>query len=156
MVEFVEVCAFFMVSEVFVSNHFRTTITVNFCRSFRDNYFCEILFALKRAGHLCLAHDVITFASNYYEDIFSFDDLVSAPSTISAVCGAAFSVFSMTNRLKMINYLAFVFFYLLCSCSCFMDFSNVVTSVPAFHQPVAFPPASAEGSSSWRKVGPSN
>ena len=32
VVEFVEVCAFFMVSEVFVSNQFRATISVNFCR----------------------------------------------------------------------------------------------------------------------------
>ena len=67
MVEFVEVCASFMVSEVFVSNQFRDTITVNFCRSFRDNQFCEILFALKRAGYLCLTRDVVTFVSNGYE-----------------------------------------------------------------------------------------
>ena len=70
-----------MISEILVSNQFRATITVNFCRSFRDNQFCEILFDLKTAGYLCLARDIITFASNYYEDIFCFDDLVSAPIT---------------------------------------------------------------------------
>ena len=82
LVEFVEICSFFMVSEFFLSSQFRATITANVCQSFRENQFCGVLFALKRAGYFCLARDVINFASTEYEYIFSFDDLVSAQSIV--------------------------------------------------------------------------
>ena len=82
MVEFVEICSFFMIREFFLSSQLRATITANVCQSFRENQFCGVLFALTRAGYFCLARDVMNFASSEYEYIFSSDDLVSAQSTV--------------------------------------------------------------------------
>ena len=37
-----------------------------------------MLFALKTYGYLCLAYDLMQFASDTYENIFIFDDLLVA------------------------------------------------------------------------------
>ena len=78
LVEFINICSYFMVVELFLSFHFRTSITRNFGSANRGR-FCEILFALKFFGYLCLAHDLIHFSSNVFEEMF-FEDLVTAAS----------------------------------------------------------------------------
>ncbi len=68
-----------MVVEAFVSFHFRTSFPCNFGSTNRGR-FCEILFALKISGYSCLAHDLNSFSSIDVDDIFVFEDLVTAPS----------------------------------------------------------------------------
>ena len=63
VVEFVHICSYFMVNERFISDIFRTTFPQNYCRSFAENQFCEVLFALKTSGYLFLAQHLISFAS---------------------------------------------------------------------------------------------
>lgn len=75
VVEFVHICSYFMVNERFISDIFRTTFPQNYCRSFAENQFCEVLFALKTSGYLFLARHLISFASHEYEDIFILGDL---------------------------------------------------------------------------------
>ena len=64
-----------MVSERFLHDIFRATFPPDYCYSFRENQFCEVLFALKSSGY---ARNLMSFASIQYEDIFVFEDLVSA------------------------------------------------------------------------------
>ena len=79
LVEFIHICSFFMVVEPFLSFHFRASIPRNF-GSVNRGRFCEILFALKISGYLCLAHDLISFSSHDFEEVFVFEDLVAASS----------------------------------------------------------------------------
>lgn len=83
VVEFVQICHYFMVSERFVNDIFRVTFPPDYCHSFRENQFCEVLFALKFSGYLNLARNLMSFASRRYEDIFVFQDLVAATSVAS-------------------------------------------------------------------------
>ena len=69
-----------MVVEPFLSFHFRASIPRDFWSANRG-HFCEILFALKISGYLCLAHDLISFNSNDPEEVFVFEDLVTAASS---------------------------------------------------------------------------
>jgi len=72
-----------MVSERFVNDIFRATFPPDYCHSFRENQFCEVLFSLKSSGYLNLARNLMSFASLQNEDIFVFQDLVAATSVIS-------------------------------------------------------------------------
>ena len=72
VVEFVQICHFFMVSERFINDIFRVTFPLDYCHSFRENQFCEVLFALKFSGYLILARNLMSFALRRYEDIFCF------------------------------------------------------------------------------------
>ena len=47
-----------------------------------EAYFCEILFLLKTSGYLCLARDIMEFASNEFEYICHFRDLLAARSAV--------------------------------------------------------------------------
>ena len=80
IVEFIQICSHFMVNERFVNDMFRATFPPNYCHSFQENQFCEVLFALKSSSYLCLARDLMYFASHEYEEIFIFQDLVTATS----------------------------------------------------------------------------
>jgi len=51
-----------------------------FLQFFRQNRFCDVLFALKVAGYLWLATNLTRFASREFEEIFDFHDLLSARS----------------------------------------------------------------------------
>ena len=78
VVEFIQICHYFMVGERFLHDIFRATFPPDYCYSFRENQFCEVLFALKSSGYVSLARNLMSFASIQYEDIFVFEDLVSA------------------------------------------------------------------------------
>lgn len=80
IVEFIQICSHFMVIERFLSDMFRMSFPPNYSQSFQENHFCEVLFALKTSGYICLARDLMAFASHVYEEIFVFNDLVSAAS----------------------------------------------------------------------------
>ena len=80
LVEFVNICSFLMVIEPFVSAQFRATVPPNCFQCFRQNQFCDVLFALKVAGYLWLARDLARFVSREFEEIFDFHDLLSARS----------------------------------------------------------------------------
>ena len=68
-----------MVNERFLIDLFRASFPPSYCPSFRENQFCEVLFALKVSGFLFLARSLMSFASNLEdEDIFVFDDLMIA------------------------------------------------------------------------------
>ena len=69
-VEFGYICSYFMVNERFISDIFRAYFPHNYCRSFAENQFCEVLFALKTSSYLFLARHLIFFTSDEYEDIF--------------------------------------------------------------------------------------
>ena len=64
----------------FVSAQLRATVPPYFFQFFRQNRFCDVLFALKVAGYLWLARDLARFASREFEEIFDFHDLLSARS----------------------------------------------------------------------------
>ena len=59
LVEFVHIYHYFMIYERYVSDIFPR----DYCRSFPENLFCEVLFALKTCGYLFLARNVMAFAS---------------------------------------------------------------------------------------------
>ena len=80
VVEFVHICSYFMVNERFISDIFRTTFPQNYCRSFAENQFCEVLFALKTSGYLFFSSAPYIFRVHEYEDIFIFEDLLLAQS----------------------------------------------------------------------------
>ena len=86
VVEVIQICSYFMVSEHFLSEVFRCTFPPNYCLSFRENQFLEVLFALKLSGYLCLARDLLFCASNEYEEIFVFEDLMLAPNIACLRC----------------------------------------------------------------------
>ena len=67
LVEFVHICHYFMIYERCVSDIFRATFPRDYCRSFPENQFCEVLFALKTSGYLFLARNLMAFASHEYE-----------------------------------------------------------------------------------------
>ena len=52
-----------------------------FTQLYRENQFCEVLFALKTSGYLFLARNVMAFASHKYKEIFIFEDLLLAHSS---------------------------------------------------------------------------
>ena len=65
----------------FLIDLFRASFPTNYCHSFRENQFCEVLFTLKTSGYLYLARSLILFASSLEDgDVFEFDDLMSARS----------------------------------------------------------------------------
>ena len=70
-----------MIYERYVSDIFRATFPRDYCRSFPENQFCEVLFALKTSGYLFLARSLMAFASHEYEEIFIFEDLLLAHSS---------------------------------------------------------------------------
>ena len=80
VVEFIQICHYFMVGERFLHDIFRPTFMPDYCYSFRENQFCEVLFAVKSSSYVNLARNLMSFASIQYEDIFVFEDLVSAAS----------------------------------------------------------------------------
>ena len=69
-----------MVYERIVSDMFCATFPRNYCQSFLENQFCEVLFALKTSGYFFLARNMMAFTSHEYEKIFIFEDLLLAPS----------------------------------------------------------------------------
>ena len=69
-----------MVTEPFVYSQLCVLFPNEYFESFRENVFCNVLFALKVSSYLCLARDLIAFPCNSLEDIFSFNDLVAAQS----------------------------------------------------------------------------
>ena len=81
LVEFVHICHYFMIYERYVSDIFRATFPRDYCRSFPENQFCKLLFALKTSGYLFLARNLMAFASHEYEEIFIFEDLLLAHSS---------------------------------------------------------------------------
>ena len=78
LVEFINICCYFKVSEPFVTAQFRVAITREYPEAFRDNQFCEILFALKTSRYTTLALDLITYANNEFADVFRLNDLLAA------------------------------------------------------------------------------
>lgn len=82
IVEFVQMCDYFMVNERFFIDLFHASFPPNYSLSFRENQFCEVLFAsLKVSGILFVARSLMLFASNLEDDeIFIFNDLMSARS----------------------------------------------------------------------------
>ena len=70
-----------MIYERYVSDIFRATFPQNYCHSFPENEFCEVLFALKTSGYLFLARNPMAFASHEYEEIFIFENLLFAHSS---------------------------------------------------------------------------
>ena len=66
------VCNYFMIYERIVSDMFRASFPRNYCQSFSENQFCEVLFALKTSGYLYLARNLMAFASHEYEEFFYF------------------------------------------------------------------------------------
>ena len=68
IVEFIQICDYFMVNERFLIDLFRASFPTNYCHSFRENQFCEVLFTLKTSGYLYLARSLILFASSL-EDV---------------------------------------------------------------------------------------
>ena len=81
MVEFVQICDYFMVNERYLVDLFRVSFPFDYCLSFSEHQFCEKLFALKVSRFLFLARSLMSFASNLEGDeIFIFNDLVSARS----------------------------------------------------------------------------
>ena len=86
VVEFIQICSYFMVSERFLSEIFRCTFPTGYCLSFRENQFLEVLFTLKLSGYLYVARDLMFCASNEYEKIFVFEDLMLAPNVACLRC----------------------------------------------------------------------
>ena len=81
IVEFIQICDYFMVNERFLIDRFRASFPLSYCHSFTENQFCEVLFALKVSGFLFLARSLMSFASHLEdEEIFVFDDLLTARS----------------------------------------------------------------------------
>ena len=80
LVEFINICTYFMVKERFIDDLFRFSFPPNYCDSLMENHFCEVLFTLKLSGYLCLAQSLCDFVSRNFENIFVFEDLVSASS----------------------------------------------------------------------------
>ena len=82
IVEIVQMCDYFMVNKSFLIDIFRTSFPPNYCLSFRENQFCEVLFALKASGFPFLAHSLMLIAQSNLEDdeISIFNDLMSARS----------------------------------------------------------------------------
>ena len=80
IVEFVQMCDYFMANEHFLIDLFRVSFPPNYNLSFRENHFCEVLFALKVSGFLFLARSLMSFASNLEDEIYIFNDLMSARS----------------------------------------------------------------------------
>ena len=81
IVEFVQMCDYFMVSEHFLIDLFHASFPPNYCASFRENQFREVLFVFKVSGFLFFARSLMSFASNLEGDkIFIFNDLMSARS----------------------------------------------------------------------------
>ena len=76
IVEFDQICDYFMVNKSFLIDLFRVSFPPNYSLFFRENQFCEVLFALKVSGFLFVARSLMPFAS-YLEDdeIFIFNDL---------------------------------------------------------------------------------
>lgn len=112
VVEFVQICHFFMVSERFLHDIFRAcyfNFPPDYCYSFRENQFCEVLFALKSSGYVSLARHLMSFASIQYEDIFVFEDLVTATSVAAFRC----SVDRRFGELDQSSLLEFILFLLL-------------------------------------------
>ena len=61
-------------------NMFRFSFPPNYSDSFMENPFCEVLFSLKLSAYLRLAQSLCDSASRNFENIFVFEDLVSATS----------------------------------------------------------------------------
>jgi len=80
IVEFIQICSHFMVNERFLNDLFSATFPRGYCQSFRENRFCEVLFTLRLSGYLCLARDLVYFASQDFEEVFVFEDLLTAVS----------------------------------------------------------------------------
>ena len=47
IVEFIQICDYFMVNERFLIDLFRASFPLSYCHSFRENQFCEVLFAFE-------------------------------------------------------------------------------------------------------------
>ena len=83
VVEFVQICSYFMVNERFLNDLFRATFPRDYCHLFRENHFCAVLFTLRSSGYLCLARNLMHFASREFEGIFVFEDLMAALSAFN-------------------------------------------------------------------------
>ena len=56
----------------FVIDMFCVTLRQNYCHTFPENQFYEVLFALKTSGYLYLTHNLMAFVSHEHEEIFIF------------------------------------------------------------------------------------
>ena len=66
-----------MVNERFLIDLFRASFPPSYSLSFRENQFCEVLFALKVSGFVFVARSLMLFASSLEDDeIFIFSDLM--------------------------------------------------------------------------------
>ena len=70
VVEVIQICSYFMVSERFLSEIFRCTFPTGYCPSFRENQFLEVLFPLRFSGYLCLVRDLMFYALNMKKFLF--------------------------------------------------------------------------------------
>ena len=70
--KFVHICNYFMTYKRFIIDMFCVTFPQNYCRTFAENQFCEVLFALKTSGYLYLTCNLMAFTSDEYEEIFIF------------------------------------------------------------------------------------
>ena len=71
-----------MVKERFIDDMFRYSFPPIYGDSFMENHFCEVLFSLKSSGYLCLVRGLCEFASRNFENIFVFEDLLSATTAL--------------------------------------------------------------------------
>ena len=62
---------------------FVSVFLVLYCRAVANNQFCQVLFALKSSGYLFLAHSLCCFASLQFVEIFLFEDLLLASSSVT-------------------------------------------------------------------------
>ena len=78
--EFIQVSHYFMVRERFLSDVFRFTFPRDCCNLFAENQLCEVVFALKTSRYLFLARILTIRASKEFENVFIFEDRMSASS----------------------------------------------------------------------------
>ena len=71
---------------VFSFSNFSLYFSDRFFFVIRENQLLEVLFTLKLSGYLCVARDLMFCASNEYEEIFVFEDLILAPNGACPRC----------------------------------------------------------------------
>jgi len=78
VVEFIQICDYFMVNDHFHNDLFRASFPPNYCHSFRENQFCKVPFALSvRIPSLKLVNQC-HLLHVWKTEIFEFDNLISA------------------------------------------------------------------------------
>ena len=84
VIEVIQICSYFMVSERFLSKIFRCTFPTVYGLSFKENQFLEVLFALRLSGYLSGMKPYVLCVE--YEEIFVFEDLMLAPNVACLCC----------------------------------------------------------------------